>query len=198
MRNVKEVIEKSPKTAVPEWEEAVDAILEINEKDKPTVHQDVIVSHFIAPLANEDLSIKDRSQIVTNNWIGVAGHVSRAIKVADSNGNIVATLPPLISPIDTHTVFEERNTLSHISQEAEKQAMLAPARGHAFMIEKISEQGFKSTTLLKSMLEWNNLAEKLNAPIPFKEIYNVTRNVVKEPDKREYQLTTNPDNDELI
>lgn len=183
----------SPAHVTSEWERACDQILEGLEEDKPILHAQLLISHFLVPMSEQ------QTAIVNQNWIGVAGHLSRSIRVADSNGEILGELPPLIVPIDTQIVDDESQNLGHIAEEAQKQAMFSPRVGDLYMQDQFARRGFRSSSLLRSMLTWNALAIRVGGPIPFAQLHEAFQNSQPEPT----QTTTNTslgisDEDELV
>lgn len=155
-----------PKTleAIETWSKVADDIVQMDREDMPSISPGAFRVHFLEPL------IDQRQQTLIDNWKKVAGHVGRMIRVLGADGELLATLPPLMGRIDTQMEMQESKGLHAILDDAAKHAALSPRAGQLVMEEGFHNRKFQSSTMLQSMLVWNNLAESLELPVPFKAL----------------------------
>jgi len=168
-----------PKTKVDrallsDWEEAAELIVKTNQDDHAKMTPNILISHFLTPMSEQ------KRAEVSRNWIIVAGHTSRPIDILGFNNTILGTLPPLSSPIVTQYPKHEQEDLAVITEEAAKHAAFWPKAGDQYLEKGFRHRGFKSNDVLKSMIIWNHLAEMVDGPIPFKEVYQATKVIMKE------------------
>ena len=138
------------------FKEQFDELDKINVR---TIPENMFVYHFLPFFSGE---VKENSQEIITNWLTIAGSAVNPVNILDTNGRIVAQVPPMQNnnALDPATIDD--SNLAYAAKEAKAMAGLSPVAAQNILSNQLS---VKLSTMTKELQisnvehekKWNDL-----------------------------------------
>jgi len=161
MSNIQDV---QKQLLIKQIEEAQEQFLELDKRNVRSIPENMFVHHFLPFFSGETT---ENAQESINNWITIAGSPMHPVNIVNSQGQVVAQVPPINNNAILDPASDKEINMAYAMKEAKSLSGLSPTAGQNLIIGKLSEKldtltAHVSDKQTEMQDRWNDLLKHYN------------------------------------
>jgi len=106
-------------------------------------------------------------EVTLNHWVNFAGSPSRQVRVVDTNGKVLFTVPPLFNRDAINPLSSSDKSIAHVVISAEQYSGISPIQGQRYLDGELKKRALimrVPAAVMTNLKSWNDIFQRYGRP----------------------------------